>query len=81
MKNLHQNLMRLSVVLLGLGMLAAVGCESCTPSNQASTADIPTQTSYKCGPGTTQVGLKCVNNAGPSPTQRTPVDTVPVAGN
>ncbi len=81
MKNLKQNLMRLSVVLLGLGMLAAVGCESCTPSNSNSNADIPTNTSYHCGAGTHQVGLQCVNNAAPPTTQTTPVATVPLSSN
>lgn len=81
MKNLKQNLMRLSVVVLGLGMLAAVGCESCTPANQSTNADLPTQTSYRCGAGTHQVGLQCVNNAGSSPGRTTPVETVPLSNN
>jgi|CXWL01.1.fsa_nt_gi hypothetical protein len=79
MKNLNQNLMRLSVVLLGLGMLAAVGCESCTPSSP--TTEIPANTSYRCGPGTHLVGLQCVNNAGPAPGNTAPVGTVPLADN
>lgn len=81
MKNLEQNLMRLSVVILGLGMLAAVGCESCTPSDPASNVDIPTNTNYRCGAGTHQVGLQCVDNASSeSSTAKQPTQTVPLSG-
>ena len=74
MKNLRVNLMRLSVVLMGLGMLVAAGCDSCSSQNSGVNAPIPTQISYSCGAGTHQVGNQCVNDAGPSPTR----ETVPV---
>mgnify|MGYP001559702146 CR=1 FL=1 len=62
MNNLRRNLMRLSVVLVGVGMLAAAGCDSCSSTDTGGSA-IPTQISYTCGPGTHQEGNVCVNNA------------------
>lgn len=55
MKNL-----RLSALLLGLGMLTSASCDSC--KDDSSKDDIPTQTSYTCGPGTHQVGNQCVSD-------------------
>ena len=51
----------LSVLLLSLGMLASVSCDSCK-EDDSSKDDIPTQTSYTCGTGTHQVGNQCVSN-------------------
>ena len=55
--------MRLSAVLVGVGILAAAGCDSCSAPADGMGSAIPTQISYTCGPGTHQEGNVCVNNA------------------
>ncbi|MEK7388591.1 MAG: hypothetical protein AAB036_02715 [Elusimicrobiota bacterium] len=61
MNNLKLTLMRLSVVLLGLGMLAVAGCDSCRPNDPL--ANVPTRNSYTCGPGSHLEGTQCVGDA------------------
>lgn len=58
-----KNLYRLSIVMLGLGMLGAAACSSCSQSNTNNTNDAALQPqSYTCGPNTHLQGKQCVGN-------------------
>ena len=66
--------MRLSAVLVGVGALAAAGCESCSEPSDGAGSAIPTQISYTCGPGTHREGNVCVNNPPAPPRETMPVN-------
>ncbi|MDD5303686.1 MAG: hypothetical protein PHS14_11330 [Elusimicrobia bacterium] len=56
-------LLRLSAVILSLGMLGAAACSGCSqqPDTSSSSAVMQPQ-SYTCGPNTHRVGNQCVGN-------------------
>lgn len=67
-----KNLLRLSVVMLGLGMLGATGCSSCMPpAEDTSSKSMEVPQSYTCGPQTHRVGNQCIGDVAPKPQPQT----------
>lgn len=58
-------LLRLSAVMLSLGMLGAAACSSCSqPPADTSTTDMSVgQQSYRCGANTHLVGTQCIGDS------------------
>jgi hypothetical protein len=58
-----KHLLMLSGILLGLGMLGASACSSCSPQpTSASTDAALAPQSYTCGKGAHRVGNQCVGD-------------------
>lgn len=74
-----KNLLRLSTVMLGLGMLGAAACSSCMPPPE-ETKPKEYKQSYTCGPGTHREGNQCVGDV-QSTTSRPQATAIPAAGN
>lgn len=75
-----KNLLRLSTVMLSLGMLGAAACSSCSPAAEDTSSKTPEyKQSYTCGAGTVRQGNQCVAAAGATAQpQRT---AIPASGN
>jgi hypothetical protein len=77
-----KTLYRLSIVILGLGMLGAAACSGCSqqPSDSSSSSSVSQPQSYHCGAGTHRVGNQCVGNT-TSSTGANSVNTLKTTGN
>lgn len=77
-------LLRLSIVILGVGMLGAAACSGCSqqPTDTGASSAAMQPTSYTCGFGTHREGNACVANAtSGTSTQSTPKTLNPNSGN
>lgn len=63
--------------MLGLGMLGATACSSCTPPPEDTTSTAAPPQSYSCGAGTHRVGNQCVGNIAP----KTQAQAISTTGN
>lgn len=70
---MNKLLLRLSAVILSLGMLGAAACSGCGETNTNNTNDsVMQQQSMNCGAYTRRVGNQCVGeNTGNTSTQST----------
>lgn len=76
-------LLRLSSVVLSLGMLGAAACSSCSPPPEEKSGPSLNGQSYTCGAGTRRVGNQCVANGvnGQPVQQGTRAGTLSTKGN
>lgn len=77
-----KTLYRLSIVILGLGMLGAAACSGCSQqqTDSSSSSSVSQPQSYTCGPGTHRSGNQCVGDT-TSSTGSKSVSTLKTTGN
>jgi hypothetical protein len=76
-------LLRLSAVILSLGMLGAAACSSCSgaPADTGSSDTGASQQTYVCGRGTHKVGNACVADTQATSAQNVGGNTLNTTGN
>ena len=79
-------LLRLSAVILSLGMLGAAACSGCSGSNtNTGKSAVMQQQSMNCGAYTHRVGNQCVGDSGggtnPTRARQSQPSTLPSSGN
>lgn len=76
-----KTLYRLSIVILGLGMLGAAACSGCSQQPEdSSSSSVSQPQSYHCGAGTHRVGNQCIGDTVSSSSSK-PTTTLKTTGN